>query len=149
MSTFSRATQSRSVSEKKKTCSSRWIILCTPQCAAVARDHLPDVEVGGLTASRTEAGGLQSPQGGMQQRGRTRRLLLWWSRPSSSSRRRCTLACTHCCSVVRTLSIGVRRLLRGVPRAASGGWRVLPAGKRELPICCCITMRERRMPPDQ
>jgi hypothetical protein len=38
MSIFSRAMQSRSVIEKKKlkTCSSRWIILGTPQCVAVA-----------------------------------------------------------------------------------------------------------------
>jgi hypothetical protein len=37
MSTFGKATQSRSVIGKKlKTCSSRWIIPGTPQCAAVA-----------------------------------------------------------------------------------------------------------------
>jgi hypothetical protein len=67
MSTFGRATQSRSVIGKKKlkTCSSRWIIPCTPQCVAVARDCLPNIEAGGqtggppggATAPRTEAGG--------------------------------------------------------------------------------------------
>jgi hypothetical protein len=64
MSTFGRATQSRSVIGKK-TCSSRWIISCTPQCVAVARDRLPNIEVGGQTGGppggattpRTEAGG--------------------------------------------------------------------------------------------
>jgi hypothetical protein len=64
MSTFGRATQSRSVIEKKlKTCSSRWIISCTPKCVAIARDRLPNIEAGsqtggppgGATAPRTEA----------------------------------------------------------------------------------------------
>jgi hypothetical protein len=74
MSTFGRATQSRSVIGKKikKTYSSRWIIPCTSQCAAVARDRLPNVEVGGQTggppggptAPRTEAGGQTSTPGG-------------------------------------------------------------------------------------
>jgi hypothetical protein len=73
MSTFGRATQFRSVIEKKiKTCSSRWIISCTPQCVAVARDRLPNIEAGGqtggppggATAPRTEAGGQTTTPGG-------------------------------------------------------------------------------------
>jgi hypothetical protein len=72
MSTFGRATQSRSVIGKKiKTCSSRWIIPCTPQCVAVARDRLPNIDAGGqtggppggATAPRTEAGGQTATPG--------------------------------------------------------------------------------------
>jgi hypothetical protein len=51
MLTYSRATQSRSVIGKKKTCSIRWIIPYTPPCATVTRDRLPDAKVGGQTAT--------------------------------------------------------------------------------------------------
>jgi hypothetical protein len=73
MSTYGRATQSQSVTGKKqKTCSSRWIILCTPLCATVARDRLPDAEADGQTATP----GIQLPPGATLRRGCVRHLLM-------------------------------------------------------------------------
>jgi hypothetical protein len=60
------------IGKKLKTCSSRWIIPCTPQCVAVARDRLPNIELrgqtggplGGATTPRTKAGGQTATPGG-------------------------------------------------------------------------------------
>jgi hypothetical protein len=43
------------VRKNKRLCSSRWIISCTLLCATVAKDRLPDAQVGSQTASKSHA----------------------------------------------------------------------------------------------
>jgi hypothetical protein len=90
--TYSRVTQSQLVIRKNKTCSSRWIIRCTPPCAMVVGDRLCDAEAGGQTV--TSGCPTTCCHSG---RGHHRRRRRW--RAST---------CMHCDSAVSPTSMGAR-----------------------------------------
>jgi hypothetical protein len=112
---------------KNKTCSSRWIISCTPLCDGVARDRLPEAEIGGQTPPPSSV--VRPPLGVMLWCGRAHHLLLQWSRPSS--RHWCVPACTHCCSALRTPSTGARCTTATSRCSSHCWWRTMSPHQRQ------------------